>query len=130
MVDGQDNAVSNIWDFKIYEVAKYITVTNYSTGPDPFIVNLSWYQNLPYDLKLIFNEVSRDTIALSDRMNRESEQNYIDQISAHLETNLVEGGALEPFRQAVQPVYDYFIDQGTFTQDDVNRARVAARGDS
>lgn len=130
VVDGQDNAVSNIWDFKVYEVSKYLTITNYATGPDPLMVNLSWYQNLPDDLKKIFDEVSRETIALSDHMNRESEQQYIDRLSAHLETNLVEGEALEPFRAAVQPVYDYFIEQGTFTREDVDRARVAARGDS
>ena len=130
VVDGQDNAVSNIWDFKVYEVSKFLTITNYATGPDPLMVNLSWYQNLPDDLKPIFDEVSRNTIALSDKMNRESEQNFIDQLSAHLETNLVEGEALEPFRQAVQPVYDYFIEQGAFTQEDVKRARAAARGDS
>ena len=130
VVDGQDNAVSNIWDFKVYEVSKYLTITNYATGPDPLMVNLSWYQNLPDDLKNIFDEVSRETIALSDQMNRESEQHYIDQLSAHLETNLVEGEGLEPFRAAVQPVYDYFIEQGTFTREDVDRARASARGDS
>ncbi len=130
VVDGQDNAVSNIWDFKVYEVSKYLTITNYATGPDPLMVNLSWYRNLSDDLKKIFDEVSRETIALSDHMNRESEQHYIDQLSAHLETNLVEGEALEPFRAAVQPVYDYFIEQGIFTREDIDRARVAARGDS
>tara|TARA_Y100000588_G_C14251312_1_gene923541 strand:- start:2023 stop:3063 length:1041 start_codon:yes stop_codon:yes gene_type:complete len=130
VVDGQDNAVSNIWDFKVYEVSNYLTITNYATGPDPLMVNLSWYKNLPDDLKPIFDEVSRETIALSDKMNRESEQDYIDKISTHLETNLVEGDALEPFRQAVQPVYAYFIERGIFTQEDVDRARAAARRDS
>ena len=126
VVDGQDNAVSNIWDFKVYEVSKYFTVTNYATGPDPLMVNLTWYQKLPQDLQRIFDEVSREMIALSDRMNREKEQEYIDRLSAHLETNVVVGKALEPFRQAVQPVYDYFVEQGLFTQEDVNRARAAA----
>ena len=40
VIDGQDNPPSNIWDFKMHEVSKYLTVTNYATGPDPFIVNL------------------------------------------------------------------------------------------
>ena len=130
VVDGQDNAVSNIWDFKVYEVSKYFTVTNYATGPDPLMVNLSWYEKLPEDLQKIFDEVSREAIALSDRMNREKEQGFIEQISAHLKTNYVEGEALEPFRQAVEPVYEYFITQGRFTEEDVKRARAAARGDS
>jgi len=47
VIDGQDNPPSNIWDFKMYEVSKFLTVTNYATGPDPFIVNLKWYNTLP-----------------------------------------------------------------------------------
>jgi len=47
VVDGQDNAPSNIWDFKIYEVSNYLTINNYATGPDPFMVNLKWHESLP-----------------------------------------------------------------------------------
>ena len=112
VVDGQDNAPANIWDFKIHEVSKYLTLTYYATGPDPFIVNLEWYLTLPDDLKLIFDDVARETMTLSDRMNRDKEQVYIDQLSAALETNLVSGDDLEPFRQAVQPAYEYFIRKG------------------
>ena len=58
VIDGQDNPPSNIWDFKMHEVSKYLTVTNYATGPDPFIVNLDWYNKLPPDLQKIFNRVA------------------------------------------------------------------------
>ncbi len=58
VLDGQDNPPSNIWDYKIFEVQKYMTVTNYATGPDPFMVNLDWYNSLPDDLKKIFDEVA------------------------------------------------------------------------
>ena len=68
-------------------------------------------------------------MALSDRLNRDKEQEYIDQLSAVLETNLVTGDDLEPFRQAVQPAYEYFIRKGDFTKEDVRRARVAARAE-
>ena len=98
----------------------------WATTPDKWLTTCC--KKLPEELKKIFDEVSRETIALSDRMNREKEQWFIDQLSAHLETNYVEGEALEPFRQAVQPVYDYFIKQSVFTQEDVNRARMAAQG--
>ena len=130
VVDGQDNAPANIWDFKIHEVSKFLTITYYATGPDPFMVNLEWYQKLPHDLQTTFDEVARETMALSDRTNREKEQEYIDQLSAALETNVVDGDALKPFQQAVQPVYDYFIEKGDFSADDVERARQAARGEA
>ncbi len=127
VVDGQDNAPANIWDFKIHEVSKFLTLTYYATGPDPLMVNLAWYEKLPGDLQTIFDQVAVETMALSDKLNRDKEQEYIANLSAVLETNLVTGGDLRPFQEAVQPVYDYFIERGDFTLDDVERARKAAR---
>ncbi len=129
VVDGQDNAPSNIWDFKIHEVSKYLTITNYATGPDPLIVNLAWYESLPADLQRIFDAVATETIALSDRLNRGKEKEYIALLSEKLETNHVTGENLEPFREAVRPVYRHFVEKGDFSMDDIERARRAARGD-
>ncbi len=129
VVDGQDNAPSNIWDFKIHEVSKYLTITNYATGPDPLIVNLDWYESLAPDLRRIFDEVATETIALSDRLNRDKEKDYIALLSERLETNQVTREGLEPFREAVRPVYQHFVEKGDFSMDDIERARRAARGD-
>ncbi len=123
VVDGQDNAVSNIWDFKVYEVQKYLTITNYATGPDPFMVNLEWYNTLPPDLQQIFDEVAEKTIRYSDKLNREKEIEYIKSLSEKLKTNYVTTENIEKFRVATKPVYQYFIDKGYFTWDDINEVR-------
>ncbi|MCH8012958.1 MAG: TRAP transporter substrate-binding protein [Candidatus Marinimicrobia bacterium] len=123
VVDGQDNAVSNIWDYKIYEVQKYLTISNYATGPDPFMVNLDWYNSLPADLKQIFDQVAVETMEYSDRLNRENEDLYIKQLTEKLETNFVTPENLEKFRAAAKPVYQYFIDKGYFSWDDISDAR-------
>ncbi|MDA0346658.1 MAG: TRAP transporter substrate-binding protein [Verrucomicrobia bacterium] len=128
VLDGQDNPPSNIWDYKIFEVQKYMTVANYSTGPDPFMVNLDWYESLPDDLKTIFDKVAIETIAYSDKLNRESESNYIQQLSEKLEVHFIEEKELEQFRALVEPVYQHFIDKGVFTWDDVKEAQTVARG--
>ena len=130
VVDGQDNAPSNIWDFKIHEVSKYLTITNYATGPDPLMVNLGWYESLPYDLKIIFDEVSRETMEFSDRINREKEAEYIEKISnsPKLEVNHVTRDDLIPFRDAVKPVYQYFEEKGILTLDEIQKAREVAAG--
>ena len=113
VIDGQDNPPSNIWDFKMYEVSKYLTVTNYATGPDPFIVNLKWYNTLPPELKIIFDRVAKEAIAKSDQMNREKESEYLDMLSKHLKINYISGKDLIPFQEAVKPVYNYFINKLT-----------------
>ncbi len=130
VVDGQDNAPANIWDFKIHEVSKYLTITNYATGPDPLMVNLGWYESLPRDLKVVFDEVSRETMEFSDRKNREKEVEYIEKISNGLEVNHVTGDNLIPFRDAVKPVYQYFEKKGILTLDEIKKAREVAAGKS
>jgi C4-dicarboxylate-binding protein DctP len=123
VVDGQDNAVSNIWDFKVYEVQKYLTITNYATGPDPFMVNLEWYNTLPPELQRIFDEVAEKSIRYSDKLNRENENEYIKKLSEKLKTNYVTPENIVKFRQATKPVYQYFIDKNYFTWDDINEVR-------
>jgi len=123
VVDGQDNAVSNIWDYKIYEVQDYLTITNYAIGPDPFIVNLKWYNTLPDDLKRIFDEVSVEAMEFSDQLNREKEGEYIELLSEELETNYVTPENREKFREASMPVYQYFIDKEYFSWEDINEIR-------
>ena len=93
------------------------------------IVNLAWYESLPPDLRRIFDEVAVETIALSDRLNRDKEKEYIALLSEGLETNRVSPEDLEPFREAVGPVYQHFVEKGDFSMEDIERARRAARGD-
>ena len=127
VIDGQDNPPSNIWDFKMYEVSKYLTVTNYATGPDPFIVNLKWYNTLPPELKIIFDRVAKEAIAKSDQMNREKESKYLDMLSKHLKINYISGKDLIPFQEAVKPVYNYFINKGMFTMAEIKEAQKIAK---
>ena len=127
VIDGQDNPPSNIWDFKMYEVSKYLTVTNYATGPDPFIVNLKWYNTLPPELKIIFDRVAKEAIAKSDQMNREKESEYLDMLSKHLKINYISGKDLIPFQEVVKPVYNYFINKGMFTMAEIKEAQKIAK---
>jgi tripartite ATP-independent transporter DctP family solute receptor len=133
VLDGQDNAPANIWDFKIHEVQKYMTISNYATGPDPFMVNLDWYNTLPDDLKVIFDEVAAEATALTDQLQRDREAQIIVDLTKVMEangggTNYVSAEALEEFRSRVSGVYDMFIEQGAFTWDDVEEVRRIAPG--
>ena len=130
VVDGQDNAPSNIWDYKVHEVQQYLTITNYATGPDPMIVNLAWYEELPPDLREVFDQVSVETIMLSDDMNERSEQDYISRLSQVLETTVVDAQGLAAFAELALPVYEHFIDKGVFSREDVERARRIASAPS
>ena len=128
VLDGQDNPPSNIWDYRFYEVQKFMTITNYATGPDPLIVDLNWYQRLPANLRKIFDQVAREAIAYSDRLNRNSEQRYIELLEREMELVHVGDDELLQFRRLTDSVVRHYIARGLFTDEDLGQARKAARG--
>ena len=128
VIDGQDNPPANIAGFKIHEVQKYMTVTNFTISPDPFIVSLPWYQSLPENLQQTFDEVAREAITLSDRLNREQEEGYIQMMAdSGVEVTYLTEESRQLFREKVQPVYDYFLERGIADQDDIEEIIEAAK---
>ena len=128
VLDGQDNPPSNIWDYHIFEVQKYMTISHYSTGPDPLIVDLYWYQALPPDLQGIFDQVAVETIAYSDQLNRQAEQSYIEKLEDKLQVNYLDAEALAEFRELSAQVYSYYTKQGVLSDQEILQARAIAAG--
>ena len=130
VIEGQDNALSNIWDTQIHEVQNYLSITNYSTGPDPFMINLAWYEALPSDLQSIFDEVAVEMVRYSDQLNRQSESQYLRKLATKLKVNYVQGGELQLFRKKAEIVYEYFVRKNDFTREEIEEAKRVARGNS
>jgi len=129
VLDGQDNPPSNVWDYKIHEVQDFMTITHYSTGPDPFIVSLSWYESLDPDLRELFDTIATETIAYSDELNRRSEAEYVERLRSKLSINTLGSEQQAAFRALVAPVYAHYIDAGVVTESDIRRARQIAEGE-
>ena len=129
VLDGQDNPPSNIWDYKLFEVQKFMTITNYATGPDPFVVDLHWYERLPAELQKTFDQVAQEAMHFSDMLNRKSEQEYIGLLEQELELTRVGRDDLQSFRRLTDPVVRQFIARGAFTEEDLRQARKIAGGE-
>ena len=127
VVDGQENPFSNCVDMKFYEVQKYLSVLNWQVHPDPFYVNPAWYQALPADLQKVFDEVSVDTMNYSNKIWLASEDDYFETLKTKLEVNVLDEAAYNEFVEAVKPVWQYYVDQGDFTWDDIKRAQQIAQ---
>ncbi|MBG0790040.1 MAG: TRAP transporter substrate-binding protein [Desulfovibrionaceae bacterium] len=127
VVDGQENPFSNCVDMKFYEVQKYLSVLNWQVHPDPFYVNPAWYQGLPADLRNVFDEVAVDTMNYSNKIWLASEDGYFETLKTKLEVNVLDDAAYKEFVEAVKPVWQYYVDQGDFTWDDINRAQEIAQ---
>jgi C4-dicarboxylate-binding protein DctP len=122
VVEGTTAAPSDLWDRKQFEVLKSITLDSHSTGPDPLMVNLAWYESLPDDLQKIFDEVAQEALEYSDELYRESEAGIIEKLAERVEIIRPASSVISEMRASTRPVYDYFVNRGDFTQQDIDAA--------
>lgn len=127
VVDGTTAPPSDLWDRRQFEVLKFITIDTHATGPDPLMVNLEWYQRLPPDLKVIFDEVARETMAYSDELYSKSEEDIITKLSEHVEIIRPAPAVRAQMRASTKEVYDFFVNRGDYSWEDINAAIAAAK---
>jgi tripartite ATP-independent transporter DctP family solute receptor len=105
-VDGQENPPSIVYASKLYEVQKYLSITQHVYTPTVVTVSEVFWKGLPDDLrKLIMEEV----IAARTRSRPISEKIDDDltiELKKYMAVNEVDTTG---FRQIVQPVYDDLI---------------------
>ncbi len=126
VVDGQENPFSNAVDMKFYEAQKYLSVVNWQVHPDPFYVNLAWYNSLPNDLKAIFDAVAEATMIYSDTIWLNSEVGYYNILKDKLKVNHMDPKNRKGFVKGVKGVWQYYVDKGYFTWDEINEALAIA----
>ena len=105
-VDGQENPLSNIVSSCFYEVQKYLSLSNHIYSTSVFVFSDKCWdslteeqQNLVYECAEEAKQVTRD---LTESMDEEYLQTCID---AGMEVNEID---VEAFREASQPVWDYY----------------------
>jgi C4-dicarboxylate-binding protein DctP len=128
VVDGTTAPPSDLWDRRQYEVLRWITIDTHATGPDPLMVNLEWYQRLPIDLQTIFDEVARETVRYSDELYSKAEQEIIARLGESVEIIRPTSSVRAQMRARTKAVYDFFVDRGDYSWDDIDAAIAAAGG--
>ena len=102
-VSGQENPVDTIFSNKFYEVAPNVTLTQHVYSPIPLTISEKTWQKLsPADQKAV-TEAAKIAAQFSREMIRDNDENQLKQMTA--KGAKVNRPAVEPFRQAVQPVY-------------------------
>jgi C4-dicarboxylate-binding protein DctP len=127
VVEGSTAPPSDFWDRRQYEVLDWITIDAHATGPDPLMVNLVWYEKLPDDLKKIFDEVAGEAMRYSDDLYSKSEEKIIARLGEEVEIIRLGPEVIARMREKTKPVYDFFVNRGDFTWDDINAAISAAK---
>jgi C4-dicarboxylate-binding protein DctP len=121
VVDGQENPFSNIVDMKFYEAQKFLSLVNWQVHPDPFYVNPNWYNNLPDNLKAVFDASAEAALIYSDTIWLNSETGYFNFLSEKLKVNSIKPEDRKGFVEKAKSVWKSYVDEGYFSQEDIDQ---------
>ncbi len=106
-VDGQENPLPTIEAQKFYEVQNNLALTNHILNDALYLVSNITLSELPDDLQQIVRQAADNAATYQTQLFSEGETKLIDFFK---EKGLnVTQPAIEPFKQAMQPYYDEFM---------------------
>lgn len=103
--DAQENPIPVIYNNKLYEVQKYLSVTNHIYSGMCFTIAESTWNHLSDSQKQIVSAAAKNSSAYNRKLNKKMAEDFIDKLSS-------EGGMtitnpdLEPFKKATADVYE------------------------
>lgn len=114
-IDGQENPLSVIWTYKLYEVQKYLTLTGHVYSAHIDVANLKWFQSLPATDRNLIRQCMVEAAQYQRAWNRRNEAGFL--------ANLKQAGMivdehpdLASFRSKVAGIQKMEIFQGQETQ--------------
>jgi C4-dicarboxylate-binding protein DctP len=87
VVDGQENPTSNVYQSKLYEVQKYLTMSDHGYHGYAVIVNKKFWDGLPPDIRTTLDGALRDA---TDYFNKTAKQENDDALEAIRKTGRTE----------------------------------------
>jgi tripartite ATP-independent transporter DctP family solute receptor len=104
VVDGQENPISVIYDLKLYESQKYITIVNYLYSSMTHVVSKSVWESLSPEQQAIIREESDIALLLMRKLVRDEEQKQVSEMRAM--GIQIDEPDLAPFRAKMGPAYE------------------------
>lgn len=109
-VDAQENTLSSIVSYKMYEVQKYLSMTFHSYTPMPFFINQAKWDSLSENQQQAIQKASEEARDYARQLNSESEAENT-QILLDNGVEINETPDREAFAALCGPVYEIFNDQ-------------------
>lgn len=122
LFDGQENPVTNIYYSKLYEVQKYISLTNHKYETCPLIVSEKTWGKLPEEYQKLLKEAAMKYAQVHREMNVKTNNELLGELEkAGVQVNQAD---VEAMRAATQSVYKQF--EPEFGKELVDKVREIA----
>lgn len=83
VVDAQENPISSIYDKKLWEVQKYICLTNHIVDYNGFYMSKKWLDTLDEADREMVMRIVTDALAFTEQYASESEQTLLKEMQEH-----------------------------------------------
>jgi len=123
VVDGQDNPLSTSYYAGMYEVQKYVAITNHMYSPGYIVINNDVYNKLSDNAKKVLEKVARETTTEIVNAVKKEQDDIIKDITSKGVT--VTKPDLKPFIEKVKPILDEYIKEQPELKDiidEINKA--------
>jgi tripartite ATP-independent transporter DctP family solute receptor len=104
VVDGEENPIATIYDLKLYESQKYISVVNYLYSSMVHLVNNNVWNKLSPEQQKIIQEESDSARLLMRKLIRDAEAVQIADMRKR--GNQIDTPELKPFQDKMGPAYE------------------------
>lgn len=113
-IDGQENAVINIYPARLYEVQKHMAMTNHLLSFTVLIMNDRLFTSLPADQQKAVQEAATEATAHQSRFAAQQAEELTRKMEA--QGVQVTRPDLAPFREAALPIHEQYIGKA-FSKD-------------
>ncbi|MEH8050565.1 TRAP transporter substrate-binding protein [Gallibacterium anatis] len=110
-VDAQEHPIGIVWSVKLYEVQKYLSLTNHGYTPLLVVMNKAKFDGLSPELQQAIIESAQEAGKYQRELNAKKEIEILDKMKK-AGVEVVEQVDMKPFKDAVeQPVRQFFIEK-------------------
>jgi tripartite ATP-independent transporter DctP family solute receptor len=81
-IDAQENPLSVIWTYKLFEVQKHLTLTAHVYSSHIDVANLEWFQKLPASDRDLLRQCMQEAARFQREWNRKNEADFLEKLKA------------------------------------------------
>jgi tripartite ATP-independent transporter DctP family solute receptor len=110
-LDGIEHPVVDMYENKVYEILKYLTITHHGYAPVALVVSSKWFSALPSDQQVAIRraaEIARDFQRIEEAKQADEVVNLLR--SGGMEVTEFPQQEVDKMRTAIKPVLDKFAE--------------------
>lgn len=113
VVDGTENPISNFYTQKMYEVQKYLTLTNHGYLGYAVIVNKKFWDGLPADIRGELEQAMKEATDYANKIAQEENDTALEEVKKSGKTTVYTPTKEErmAFKKAMAPVHTKMADR-------------------